>query len=754
MNLIEKVINSVEEGVRRVKKIPKIEIERTHTMKLNSKIFGKSLKEICQIDNCDVPYILSDLCTYIKSHHLQFEGIFRLSASAIKSSKLKQAYESYYDTKNKFQNVSIAESLNCDACTCACMIKYFLRNIQPSLLPEELLFVNSKQNYLLSDENFACKVRSAMQRLPSCHLATLNYLLEFLKEITKEPTNKMNISSLSVVISPNVFQLHKNSIVDENVLNQQLVANKTFERLLLVSEEICKNDVQTPTKLCSGTSQDKTEKNKRLYQHGEFNNKKIKNMQGIEAPLEPQNEYNDVRYAIKDVVRKYLFSTTSSVCEASSSDLKLTSDHLQTMNLDIEFPNNANLSFDYDDKNEVFTQNSDDIFENTDVLMMSSICEVTQLIPKLDLSTFNHRIEDDKDDNSSLTNKFPVSNCKTMLPQDESHTEVIKKESKSFKQNQQFCKSEEVKVPNVKITHNKMVDDVIQTENNSGLRWMDNFSLDENSSPVTARDIRASPPAEEIPPIEEAPSSPNQHYECYLLRHNKISKRRIRHNSHNSTNSSTQQSNDQELRISQLESCVTRISNVMTSLRQKASRPDDVTLMTINEIKDEKNDLQRLLLEFESAEGRPKTKVEREIVRVVYDRYRTVKRLLAHAVSPTIPNHIKQFRKLHSDDDLNEEKDYLNINKENKKSQEKNVQVSGNSGVTELNKQLNEAKHLKKKLRRKIRDFEKEFKIENGKPPSHSDLVVIATEYSEYREVRSKLRLLEALIEKEKLNQR
>ena len=66
----------------------------------------------------------------------------------------------------------------------------------------------------------------------------------------------------------------------------------------------------------------------------------------------------------------------------------------------------------------------------------------------------------------------------------------------------------------------------------------------------------------------------------------------------------------------------------MTSLRQKASRPDDVTLMTINEIKDEKNDLQRLLLEFESAEGRPKTKVEREIVRVVYDRYRLVEKNL------------------------------------------------------------------------------------------------------------------------------
>jgi len=283
---------------------------------------------------------------------------------------------------------------------------------------------------------------------------------------------------------------------------------------------------------------------------------------------------------------------------------------------------------------------------------------------------------------------------------------------------------------------------------------MDNFSPDENSSPITARDIRTSPPAEEILPIEEAPSSPNQHYECYLLRHNKVSKKRSRHNSHNSTTSSTKMSNDQESRISKLESCVNRISNSMTSLRQKSNRPEDLTLMTIDEIKDEKNDLQRLLLEFESTEGRPKTKVEREVVRAIYDRYRTVKRLLAHTLSPTIPNHIKQFRKPHSDDALNEERDCLNSTKENKKLQEIKAQVSGSSGVTELNKQLNEAKHLKKKLRRKIRDFEKEFKIENGKPPNHSDLVVIATEYSEYREVRSKLRLLEALIEKEKMNQR
>lgn len=69
-----------------------------------------------------------------------------------------------------------------------------------------------------------------MQSLPLCHLATLKYLLEFFKVVTKEPANRMNASSLSVVISPNVFQLQQDSVVDENMLNRQLVANKAFER--------------------------------------------------------------------------------------------------------------------------------------------------------------------------------------------------------------------------------------------------------------------------------------------------------------------------------------------------------------------------------------------------------------------------------------------------------------------------------------------------------------------------------------------
>ena len=63
-------------------------------------------------------------------------------------------------------------------------------------------------------------------------------------------------------------------------------------------------------------------------------------------------------------------------------------------------------------------------------------------------------------------------------------------------------------------------------------------------------------------------------------------------------------------------------------------------------------------------------KVDNQSIKLKYNSYSTVKRLLAHTLSPTIPNHIKQFRKPHSDDALNEERDCLNSTKENKKLQE------------------------------------------------------------------------------------
>lgn len=55
--------------------------------------------------------------------------------------------------------------------------------------------------------------------------------------------------------------------------------------------------------------------------------------------------------------------------------------------------------------------------------------------------------------------------------------------------------------------------------------------------------------------------------------------------------------------------------------------------MTTQQVKDEKLSIQRALLDFESVHGKPNTKQERNTIRPLYDRYRSVKKLLVRSGS-------------------------------------------------------------------------------------------------------------------------
>jgi len=57
-------------------------------------------------------------------------------------------------------------------------------------------------------------------------------------------------------------------------------------------------------------------------------------------------------------------------------------------------------------------------------------------------------------------------------------------------------------------------------------------------------------------------------------------------------------------------------------LKLLPARPEDLTLMTREQIRIEKAAMQRELLKHESRHGRPSTKEEKEIMRSVYERYR------------------------------------------------------------------------------------------------------------------------------------
>ncbi|XP_076365640.1 protein FAM13A-like isoform X2 [Tachypleus tridentatus] len=66
----------------------------------------------------------------------------------------------------------------------------------------------------------------------------------------------------------------------------------------------------------------------------------------------------------------------------------------------------------------------------------------------------------------------------------------------------------------------------------------------------------------------------------------------------------------------------------LSDKRRLAQRPDDIEKMTKEQIMDEKIAIQKALLRFESIHGRPTPISDRELVRPLYDRYRTMKRLV------------------------------------------------------------------------------------------------------------------------------
>ncbi|XP_063466314.1 protein FAM13A isoform X2 [Symphalangus syndactylus] len=70
------------------------------------------------------------------------------------------------------------------------------------------------------------------------------------------------------------------------------------------------------------------------------------------------------------------------------------------------------------------------------------------------------------------------------------------------------------------------------------------------------------------------------------------------------------------------------------------------------------------------------------------------------------------------------------------------------ASIPELLEHLQEMREEKKRIRKKLRDFEDNFFRQNGRNVQKEDRTPMAEEYSEYKHIKAKLRLLEVLISK------
>lgn len=247
-----------------------------------------------------------------------------------------------------------------------------------------------------------------------------------------------------------------------------------------------------------------------------------------------------------------------------------------------------------------------------------------------------------------------------------------------------------------------------------------------------------------------------------------------------------------------VEATLESIQRKLQEKRAETNRPEDIKDMTKDQIANEKVALQKALLYYESIHGRPVTKNERQVMKPLYDRYRLVKQILSRVntvpiigspsskrrsplLQPIIEGETASFFKEikeeeeGSEDDSNMKPDFTVTLKTDfssrcfldqfeddadgfispmddkipsKCSQDTGLSNLHAASIPELLEHLQEMREEKKKIRKKLRDFEDNFFRQNGRNAQKEDRTPMAEEYNEYKHIKAKLRLLEVLISK------
>ncbi|XP_069711748.1 protein FAM13A isoform X4 [Phaenicophaeus curvirostris] len=247
-----------------------------------------------------------------------------------------------------------------------------------------------------------------------------------------------------------------------------------------------------------------------------------------------------------------------------------------------------------------------------------------------------------------------------------------------------------------------------------------------------------------------------------------------------------------------VEATLDSIQKKLQEKRTEANRPEDIKDMTRDQIAAEKVALQKALLYYESIHGRPVTKNERQVMKPLYDRYRLVKQILSRAnaipiigspsskrrsplLQPIIEGETASFFKEikeeeeGSEEDSNVKPDFtitvktdFNVQSfldqleddadgfvspvddkmPSRSNQDMGLSNLHEASIPELLEQLQDVREEKKRIRKKLRDFEDNFFRQNGRNVQKEDRTPMAEEYNEYKQIKAKLRLLEVLISK------
>ncbi|XP_023183329.1 protein FAM13A-like [Xiphophorus maculatus] len=228
-----------------------------------------------------------------------------------------------------------------------------------------------------------------------------------------------------------------------------------------------------------------------------------------------------------------------------------------------------------------------------------------------------------------------------------------------------------------------------------------------------------------------------------------------------------------------VEETVNLITNRLRERRSELGLPDSIKDMSNFQLSMEKTCMQKCLLYFEGLHGRPITRQQRTLMKPFYDRYRLLKQLLSSASTAAITT-------IEEEEGSDEENFKQQSSREQPlwlktprcmSSEEpqftSSVEMSGTPVVSPLDEgktfhaqiitmaTLHEASrqelldHLrmvrleKRRLHQTLQEFEDRFYAQTGRVCQKEDRGPMAEEYCQYKNLKAKLRLLEALLSKQ-----
>jgi len=223
------------------------------------------------------------------------------------------------------------------------------------------------------------------------------------------------------------------------------------------------------------------------------------------------------------------------------------------------------------------------------------------------------------------------------------------------------------------------------------------------------------------------------------------------------------------------------LSNIEKKLEESRAlklRPFDLDFMSLEQIFDEKLEMQTFLLEFEKVHGHPETKEEKDAMKDLYERYRSVKRLArrsssaklrenatdlaaipedeaisltlaspGHRIILSIPTcYSRASKHLIDEDDLPVSKHDMDLpDIEHVNREDEHWHSMSRDELVDIQRRVREEK---KQLRRTVKEFEETFKTKTGRKLQKEDREPFDKTYQLYKTTKSKLKLIDALLSK------